>query len=193
MKRSIMNKRIFTSLIFFLALIIAGCNKDTPVSPAPIQNEQGSALTKAGKASRISGETQISGVGFYAEAGECSAAIQGVAYVVKMTGDIAGCLYVFVDEFDCSPSGTYREKGREYFVGTYNGERGTFWTNYQFESKYEQCAENGAALGAEIFGRCQHPIAAGSGEGVFKGVTGRLDFQDDIVAGNFPFRGHLKF
>ena len=188
-----MNNRIFISLIFFLVLIIAGCNKDNLVSPSPIQNEQGSALTKAGKASRISGETQISGVGFYAEAGECNAAIQGVAYVVKMTGDIAGCLYVFVDEFDCSPSGTYREKGREYFVGTYKGESGTFWTNYQFESKYEHCAANGAALGAEIFGRCQHPIVAGSGKGVFKSVTGRLDFQDDIVAGNFPFRGHLKF
>ena len=45
----------------------------------------------------------------------------------------------------------------------------------------------------EIFGRCQHPIVAGSGTGVFEGVTGRLDFKDDIAAGNFPYRGHFKF
>jgi hypothetical protein len=48
-------------------------------------------------------------------------------------------------------------------------------------------------LGAEIFGRCQHPIVNGSGEGVFSGVTGRLDMKDDIEAGNYPYRGHLKF
>ena len=110
-----------------------------------------------------------------------------------MTGDIAGCHYVFIDEFECSPGGTYRESGREHFVGTYNGEAGTFWTTYRFESRYEGCAEGGAALGAEIFGRCQHPIVEGSGDGVFDGVTGRLDFVDDIAAGNFPYRGHLRY
>ena len=110
-----------------------------------------------------------------------------------MTGDIEGCLYVFVDEFECSPSGTYREKGREHFVGTYKGETGTFWTGYKFEAKYEGCAANGSPLGAEIIGRCQHPIVEGSGDGIFGGVTGRLDFQDDIEAGNFPYRGHLRF
>jgi hypothetical protein len=110
-----------------------------------------------------------------------------------LTGDLKGCLNVFIDDFECSPSGTYREEGREYFVGTYKGKTGTFWTGYKFEGKYEGCAANGAALGAEIFGRCQHPIVEGSGEGAFEGVTGRLDFKDDIEAGNFPYRGHLQF
>lgn len=142
---------------------------------------------------KTSGAIQISGVGFFAEPGECNSESQGATYAVKMTGDLEGCLYVFVDEFDCSPSGTYREEGREYFVGTYNGAFGSFWTGYKFEAKYEGCAENGAPLGAEIFGRCQHPIVKGSGDGVFEGVTGRLDFKDDVEAGNFPYRGHLKF
>ena len=110
-----------------------------------------------------------------------------------MTGDLEGCLYTYVDEFKCSPSGTYYEVGREYFVGTYKGEYGTFWTNYKFEAKYEGCAENGSYVGAEIKGRCQHPIVAGSSTGVFEGVTGRLDIKDDIAAGNYPYRGHFRF
>ncbi len=192
-----MNYKIFISLIFCLAIIILGCNKEALVSPGLTQSEQRSVSGKAGGATQISGKAsgaiQISGVGFYAEASECNSASQGATYAVRMTGDIEGCLYVFVDEYDCSPSGTYREKGREYFVGTYKGETGTFWTAYKFEAKYEGCADDGAALGAEIFGRCQHPIVEGSGDGVFTGVTGRMDFKDDIEAGNFPYRGHLRF
>ena len=110
-----------------------------------------------------------------------------------MIGDLEGCWYIFVEEFDCSPSGTYRESGRELFVGTYMGKTGSFWTGYRFEGKYEVCNEDGTYAGLEIFGRCQHPIEDGSGEGVFKGVSGRFDFKDDIAAGNFPYRGHLKF
>ncbi|MEO7801138.1 MAG: hypothetical protein ABIR81_04025, partial [Ginsengibacter sp.] len=135
-----------------------------------------------------------SGVGFLATTDECNSPLgQGAAFAVKMTGDLEGCLYAFIDEFECSPSGTYREEGRELFIGTYKGEAGSFRTAYKFEGKYEDCAENGGASGAEIFGRCQHPIVAGSGDGVFAGVTGRLDFKDDIAAGNFPYRGHLRF
>lgn len=142
-------------------------------------------------ANKANGATQISGIGFYATTGECDYESQGAAYAIRMTGDLEGCLYAFIDDFECSPSGTYREEGREYFVGTYNGQPGTFWTNYKFEAKYEDC--DGGPLGAEIFGRCQHPIVAGSGTGVFGGVTGQLNFKDDIEAGNFPFRGHLRF
>jgi hypothetical protein len=151
-------------------------------------------LAKAAAEISSNGAAQVSGVGFYAEPLECDVAAQGATYAVKMTGDLEGCLYVFIDDFNCSPSGTYRETGREYFVGTYKEEgSGTFWTTYKFEAKYEGCAENGAALGAEILGRCQHPIVKGSGDGIFEGVTGRLDLKDDIEAGNFPYRGHLKF
>ena len=143
-------------------------------------------------ANKGSGAMQISGVGFYATAAECDdAAGQGAAYAIKMTGDLEGCLYAFIDDFECSPSGTYREEGREYFVGTYNGQPGTFWTTYKFEAKYEDC--DGGPLGAEIFGRCQHPIAEGSGTGVYNGVSGQINFKDDIEAGNFPYRGRLQY
>jgi len=181
-----MNNKTFIRLTFCLGLIILGCNNDNSVSEELTQSKEGSVLMKD------NGATQISGVGFLATTDECDFASQGAAYAVRMTGDLVGCLYVFIDDFECSPSGTYREEGRELFVGTYNGESGTFSTTYKFEAKYEGCAD-GSPLGAEIFGRCQHPIVEGSGEGVFEGVTGRLDMKDDIEAGNYPYRGHLRF
>lgn len=181
-----MNNKIFLCLCICFALIILGCGKDKTVSPQLQAEKKTTVSNKPGGAA-----TQISGVGFYATATEC-VLIPGAAYAVRLTGDLEGCLFAFIDEFNCSPSGTYREAGREYFVGTYNGSAGSFWTSYKFEAKYEGCANNGAALGLEIFGRCQHPITAGSGEGVFEGVTGRIDMKDDIEAGNFPYRGHLK-
>ena len=179
-----MNFKNFFRLTFCFGLAILGCSKDNAVSEefTPTKQEQISSR----------GATQISGIGFYAEPDECNA-VEDASFALRMTGDLEGCHYVFVDFFECSPSGTYRESGREYFVGTYHEEAGTFWTEYRFEAKFEDCSEDGSYLGLEIFGRCQHPIVKGSGTGVFEGVTGRLDFKDDIAAGNFPYRGHLNF
>ncbi len=137
------------------------------------------------------GATQISGVGVYADKQTCNDP-EGVNdegkkadYALILDGNLKGCLYTFVGPPKSSPSGTYRETGTELFVGTYLGESGTFETTYRFEAKYD--------LAGEIFGRCQHPIVEGSGTGIFEGVTGRLDFKDDIEAGNFPYRGHLRW
>jgi hypothetical protein len=183
-----MKHKTFNSLSLFLAVILFACSKNNnTVSQKETLSEEQTAANNG------AGATQISGVGFYATTGECNYEIQNAAYAIRMTGGLQGCLYAFIDEYECSPSGTYREEGREYFVGTYNGQTGTFWTTYKFEAKYEGCSENGAPLGAEIFGRCQHPIVAGSGTGVFNGVSGQLNFKDDIEAGNFPYRGQLRF
>jgi hypothetical protein len=184
-----MNNKTFIGLIFCVALINVSCSKDSVNDPA--QSEQGSGLDNLKKASE--GAIQLSGTGFFDATDECNSASQGATYSVTMTGDLVGCLYTYVDEFECSPSGTYREIGREYFVGTFNGESGTFWTDYRFEAKYEGCAEDGSYVGAEIKGRCQHPIVNGSGTGVFEDVTGIMFFKDDIEAGNYPYRLHLRF
>ena len=131
-----------------------------------------------------SGATQISGLGFY---GTCdNPEGEGADYAIEMIGSLDGCLYTFFEEEDTqsSPSGTYREWGTEIFVASYGS--GTFMTTYRFEAKYNLAGE-------EIFGRCQHPIIKGSGTGVFEGVTGILLFKDDIEAGNFPYRGHLRY
>jgi hypothetical protein len=136
------------------------------------------------------GATQIAGIGYAAGDGTCSDPEgEGADFALTMTGDLEGCHYVFVESAVCSPSGTYRETGTETFVGQYNGAAGTFRTTYLFTAKYEDCPN----LVGEIVGRCQHPIIAGSGRGVFEGVSGRLDFKDDIEAGNFPYRGHLRW
>ena len=143
------------------------------------------------------GATQISGTGFFNDlSGECIPGADDVGpegqapdFALRLTGDLQGCHYVFVETAQCSPSGTYRETGTELFVGNYGGESGRFRTTYRFEAKYEDCE----TLDTEIFGRCQHPIIAGTGEDVFEGVGGRLDFKDDIEAGNFPYRGHLRW
>lgn len=183
-----MKHKTFITLSFFLAVIFFACSKNNnSVSQKEIQAEEQTSAN-----SNSAGATQISGIGYYATSGECDNVNPPADYVIRMTGDLEGCHYVFVDDFECSPSGTYREEGREYFIGTYNGQPGTFWTTYKFEARYEGC-HNGAPEGAEIFGRCQHPIVAGSGTGVFNGATGQINFKDDIEAGNFPYRAHLRF
>jgi hypothetical protein len=189
-----MISKIFILLIFTFSLIILGCSKVDTRPKESTQSNQESLLRSTGatQLSRSTGATQISGIGRYAEVGQCTD-VTGFTFVVSMTGDLEGCLYTFVDDFACSPSGTYREEGREYFVGTYNGQYGTFWTGYSFEGKYEGCPLNGEPLGAEIFGRCQHPIVDGSGTGVFEGVSGRLGFKDNVELLIFPYTGHLKF
>ena len=134
------------------------------------------------------GATQVSGVGFFDEAEPpVCAPVMDADFAVIMTGDLEGCLYTFIETQERSPSGTYRETGTELFVDS-DG-TSTFETTYRFEAKYEDASTQSG----EIFGRCQHPIVEGSGTGIFEDVTGRIDFKDDVEAGTFPYRGHLRF
>ncbi len=184
-----MNRKIFIQLIICFSLIIVGCKKDDTLSKPSTDGEE---LSSSSRSKKI---TKITGLGFYAETTECDYPSKGANYAVRMTGDLEGCLYVFVDKYNCWGKGFYFETGTELFVGTYKGKPGTFRTTYKFEAKFEGCNEDGTPRGAEIFGLCQHPIVNGSGEGVFAGVSGRLDFWDNVKAVpiNFPYIGHLKF
>ncbi len=106
-----------------------------------------------------------------------------------LTGDLEGCLYTNVEQMNFDPAeedGVYIERGQEVFVGSLDGgPTGTFTTAYRFQGKY--------ADGAELFGRCQHPIVAGSGTGGFDGATGRLDFKDIIEDTiTYVYRGHIR-
>jgi hypothetical protein len=190
-KPNSMKSKQFNLLIGCLAFLMLGCIKE---DHSLIQTHQGyehQVLSKAGN--QVSaGATQIAGIGYFDELGDCDHVSQGADFALLLTGDLEGCLYVFVDEHECSPSGTYRENGRENFIGTYDGESGSFWTSYKFEAKYEGCTD-GFFVGAEIFGRCQHPIENGTGTGVFEGVKGRLDFKDNVETGELPYRGHLRY
>jgi hypothetical protein len=156
----------------------AGCNPDSPnlAGPDGLLEQQ------------TAGATQISGIGFFDLAGECDEVL-GSTFNYTLTGDLEGCHYVFVESAVCAAGGAYRETGTETFVGQYKGAPGTFETTYLFTATYTDCAN----LSGQIVGRCQHPIVAGSGEGVFEGVIGRLDMQDDVEAGNFRYRGHFRW
>jgi hypothetical protein len=136
-----------------------------------------------------SGATQISGLGFYPDDEHpCDDREGGGAnYALILEGDLKGCLYTFIETAKSSPSGTYRETGREVFVAADGS--GTFRTTYRVEAKYEDVA----TLTGEIFGRCQHPIVKGSGTGIYEGVTGILLFKDDVETVTFPYRGHLRY
>ena len=144
------------------------------------------------------GATQISGVGFYDDdvtdvtCDDPEGA--GADYALVMTGDLEeGCLYTFVGPHVSSPSGTYRETGRELFVSLDPKRPGTFETTYRFEAKYEDVGMYPDPPIGEIFGRCQHPIVEGSGTDVFEGVSGQLFFKDEVVSGTYFYRGHLRY
>ena len=109
-------------LIMLIAIGLSlSCEKEN------VQNQtEETQVTKGAAQISANGATQISGIGTSAATGECSPLIEGANYAIRMTGELDGCLFGFIDETECSPSGTYREVGREYFVGTYNGEAGTF-------------------------------------------------------------------
>lgn len=165
-----------------LALSV-GCGPDSPTATGPAAQLEQSGLGAGGAA-------QISGIGYYAEPGQCNEDPegQGASFALTMTGDLEGCHYVFVETSSCTAGGAYTETGTETFVGLYNGVAGSFKTTYLFTAKYRDCA----TLTGEIAGRCEHPLVAGSGEGVFDGVTGRLDMKDDVETGSFPYRGHFR-
>jgi hypothetical protein len=137
---------------------------------------------------------QISGVAFYDPGGVCAPAPTGYADIppVVMTGSLQGCWYtdIVTVHDNGSPSGVYQERGKEIFVAIVNNVPvGTFATTYKFSSKWDP----NVSAGVEIHGRCEHPIVADSGTGVFAGVTGRVDFKDEVATGRFLYRGHLSF
>jgi hypothetical protein len=146
-------------------------------------------LTMAGSAPASARSNQLSGsavVDF-----TCPAAPAGYDDFppLQMSGSLEGCWYtdILTQHDNGAPSGVYLETGREIFVGTLDGQDGTFATTYRFESKWVP-----DITGSEVKGRCQHVIAVGSGTGVFAGASGRVDFKDVVANGSFVYRGHIS-
>ena len=106
---------------------------------------------------------------------------------IVMSGSLDGCWYTHIETARTTPGGVYLESGTELFVGRLDGgPAGTFTTTYKFEAKLN-------AAGAEVRGRCQHPIVSGSGTGGFAGATGRVDFKDIIGDPiTYVYRGHIS-
>jgi hypothetical protein len=104
-----------------------------------------------------------------------------------MTVSLDGCWYTHIETARTTRGSVYLESGMELFVGRLDGGKaGTFTTTYKFEAKLN-------ADGAEVRGRCQHPIVSGSGTGGFAGATGRVDFKDIIGDPiTYVYRGHIS-
>ena len=138
---------------------------------------------------------QLSGVSVYDTTGACPEPPIGYEEFTSypplvMTGSLDGCWYtkVISAKDNGTPSGVYQERGEEVFVGSLNGgPEGTFATTYKFTSKWDP----DVSTGSEVRGRCEHPIVVGSGTGGFQGATGRVDFKDDVVTGEYLYRGHI--
>ena len=138
---------------------------------------------------------QLSGVSVYDTTGACPEPPIGYEDFTSypplvMTGSLEGCWYTKVISAtdNGTPSGVYQERGEEVFVGSLDGGPvGTFATTYKFTSKWDP----DVSTGSEVRGRCQHPIVGGSGTDGFEGATGRVDFKDDVVTGEFNYRGHI--
>lgn len=140
------------------------------------------------------GMTQISGVGVPVEqcAGQTSLA------TIELDGSLVGCWYLTsVDESRWDPvSGIYQEVGTERFEGcvVHAGapdQCGSFMTTFRFTAQFPPGGD-GPDFSQEIRGRCQHPIVDGSGQGGLAGIGGRVDFKDDVDAGVFIYRGHVR-
>jgi hypothetical protein len=146
------------------------------------------------------GVTQVSGTAipgydmYGAYVGPCNAMEDpfgpfGAEYAIALPnepGGLYGCIYGGNVVGTVTPSGVYKEVADEVFVGA--GLVGTFALTENFHAKYVL-----PDFKPQLWGFCKHPIVADSGTGVFEtGVTGRLDFRDNIEDGNFPYKGHLR-
>ena len=132
------------------------------------------------------GNTQISGVGVFTNTAECSADSPNVYPPIKMTGGLVGCWYTDrVEVLLTAPSGAYQERGTETFIGCLSDGTtcGTFSTTYKFTARY-------AADGSELHGHCEHKLVSGTGD--FAGITGQVNFKDDVQTGEFLYEGHFK-
>jgi hypothetical protein len=137
----------------------------------------------------MAANVEIRGVGTFVPEGAPECRELDDLYTIRMTGSLEGCWYTTVlNVVQDTSSGIYQERGEETFIGCLveNGLAlacGTFDTTYHFTAKY-------APDGSELHGRCHHPIVDGTGD--FADATGRVDFKDDVVTGEFDYRGHIK-
>lgn len=144
------------------------------------------ALVLVATPASAAGNTQISGVGVFEVNGECTELPSPYYPPIKMAGGLVGCWYTDTVEVVLNtPSGVYQERGTETFIGCLSDGTtcGTFSTTYNFTAKY-------AVDGSEIHGHCEHPIVSGTGD--FAGITGQVNFKDDVQTGEFFYKGHVK-
>jgi len=139
-----------------------------------------------GKSISISGNSTFSNCG-----------VAGSDFALGMTGDLEGCLSIFVQGFTCKELADfdhYTERGREAFVGTLRGKQGRFTTNYTVDAAYAKGFCQSLDFSLELSGSCIHEILGRSGvftdgEGVFTLFDVITNVTGDPVTGAFTAGG----
>lgn len=138
-----------------------------------------SMMLAGGSAALASGDKSIfvSGNSTYSDCG-----LEGSDFALLLTGDLEGCLSVFVEGFKCKGLehfDAYFERGREVFVGTLRGKQGRFRTQYTFDAAFAKGFCESFDLSLEVGGGCTHKVRGTSG--VFKEAQGVIKFIDVIA------------
>jgi hypothetical protein len=140
------------------------------------------ALAAGGKNIAISGNSVFSDCG-----------LAGSDFALLMTGDLEGCLSIFVQGVTCKELNGfdhYTERGRETFIGTWRGKKGRFATDYKVDAAYAQGFCQSLDYTLELSGSCIHNIHGRSGvfadaEGVFTLFDVITNVTGDPVTGTF--------
>ena len=164
----------------------------------------GIAIMASGNAAGSEKNATISGNSTFAD---CGAA--GSDFALLMTGDLEGCLSIFIQNITCKELNGfdhYIERGREAFVGKWDGKKGRFTTRYTVNAAYAQGFCQSLDYTLELSGSCIHHVQGRSGafadtEGVFTlfdvitGVTGDPvtgTFTPGFGGNNFLYSGRIR-
>jgi hypothetical protein len=136
----------------------------------------------------VDGSRRISGNSTFSDCG-----VDGSDVALLLTGDLEGCLSVFVRGYSCKELNGfahYKERGREAFTGTWRGGKGRFTTNYTIDAAYAQGFCESFDFSLELSGSCTHHITGRSGvfadtEGVFTMFDVITNVTGDPVTGAF--------
>ena len=101
----------------------------------------------------------------------CDDGYDDADYTIAMSGDLDGCIYGYVLSEKVLDNGIYQSRDQEFFVGSWDGNEGSWEMREHFTSKWDP------TFTEQKYGRC---------------ITGRLDFKDDVVLGVVNYRGHVK-
>jgi hypothetical protein len=142
----------------------------------------------SGNVALAAGARTISGNSVFSDCG-----VAGSDFALLMTGDLEGCLSIFVQGYTCKELNGfahYTERGREAFVGTWRGRNGRFATNYTVDAAYAQGFCQSFDYSLELSGSCTHHIHGRSGvfadtEGVFTLFDVITNVTGDPVSGAF--------
>lgn len=135
--------------------------------------------------------------------------IDGSDLGLLMTGDLQGCLSIWVQESVCKERNGfdhYIERGREVYVGAWRGRNGRFATTYTVNAAYASGFCQSFDFSLQLSGSCAHHVEGRSGvfanaEGVFTmfdmvtGVTGDAEtgaFAPGFGATSFLYSGRIR-